>query len=348
MPKVSKVRPVSTRPGDAPPPKEVLDKFLCTRCGKIFKQQRYNFPASRSPLYIKNGGYLPICSNCAEELLAHYKHALGDEASAMRRMCMKFDMYWNPDIYAMVSKANTSNSRFKGYISKMYLVKYAGKTFDDTLDEEGLAGTPVIRVVDDCEDNNAADDIPTVSAATVAFWGTGFSPEIYAELDARYDRWTRNLPMPIDNAAETLYRQICILEVTISRNAAAGKPIETTVNALNNLLGSANLKPVQKKQEENLDTDFENMPFGVGIRMCENSRPIPKPNPELEDVDGIIRYITIWFLGHLCKMLGIRNTYCKLYEDEMARLKVERLENDEDDDEGAFNDIFGDGGGDAS
>lgn len=41
-------------------------------------------------------------------------------------------------------------------------------------------------------------------------------------------------------------------------------------------------------------------------------------------------------------MLGIRNTYCKLYEDEIARLRVERPELEAEDDEGVFNDIFGD------
>ncbi len=48
-------------------------------------------------------------------------------------------------------------------------------------------------------------------------------------------------------------------------------------------------------------------------------------------------------LGHLCKMLGIKNTYCKLYEDEMARLRVERPDLEEEDDEGAFSEIFGGG-----
>lgn len=42
-------------------------------------------------------------------------------------------------------------------------------------------------------------------------------------------------------------------------------------------------------------------------------------------------------------MLGIKNTYCKLYEDEMERLRVERPDLEDEDDEGAFNDIFGGG-----
>ena len=352
MPKVSKIQSVSSRPGEAPPPKEKLDKYLCTRCGKIYKRQRYNFPPSRSPIYRENGGYLTICYTCFEELFQHYKTALDSEQDALKRMCMKFDIYWNPDIYAMLYKGQTTDSRIKSYISKTNLAKYVEKTFDDTLDEEASANNPVILVADNAPDVECqrADgrDVKMPDADTVSFWGAGFTEDVYQELEARYARWTHNVPQPMDNASEVLYRNICILETTISRNAASGKPIEQSVNALNNLLGSANLKPVQKKQEEALDASFESAPFGVGIKMCENMRPIPKPNPELEDVDGIVRYISIWFLGHLCKMLGIKNTYCKLSEDEMARLKVERLESEDEDDEGAFNDIFGDSGGEAS
>ena len=81
------------------------------------------------------------------------------------------------------------------------------------------------------------------------------------------------------------------------------------------------MKPSQKKQDEAIDTAFDSNPFGVGIRLYENSKPIPEPDPELQDVDGIIKYISIWFLGHLCKMLGIKNTYCKLYEQELEKMR---------------------------
>jgi len=43
-------------------------------------------------------------------------------------------------------------------------------------------------------------------------------------------------------------------------------------------------------------------------------------------------------------MLGIKNTYCKLYEEEMEKRRVERPDLDDEDDEGAFNEIFGGGG----
>lgn len=347
MPKISKVKAVSSRPGEASPPKEILDKYLCTRCGRIFKRQKQNFPSSQSLLFKGNRGYLSTCCHCVDELFAHYKNTLGDETAAMRRICMKFDIYWAPEIYAMVNKANTTNSRVRGYISKTNLYKYTGKTYDDTLDEEGATvvlfpdvNTPSAGQ-DALTDDEAGEYVP--DRDVVKFWGSGFPPETYSELDARYMKWTEDVVTPIDSATEALYRQVCILEVMINKAASAGKPVESMINALNNVLSSLNVKPIQKKQDEAMDAPFDSVPFGVGIRMCENTRPIPKPDPRFDDVDGIVKYISVWFLGHLCKMLGIRNTYCKLYEQEIARMRVERPELEDEDDEEVFNDIFGDG-----
>ena len=64
------------------------------------------------------------------------------------------------------------------------------------------------------------------------------------------------------------------------------------------------------------------------------------PDEEWKDVDGIAKYITIYFLGHLCKMMGIKNSYSRMYEAEMAKYKVEKPEY-EDDDEALFDAVFG-------
>ena len=99
------------------------------------------------------------------------------------------------------------------------------------------------------------------------------------------------------------------------------------------------MKPNQKKDDS--DSAVENTPFGVWIRRWETQRPIPEPDPELEDVDGIIRYISIWFLGHLSKMLGIKNAYCRLYEEEIAKMRVDKPEYEDEDDEEMLYDLFG-------
>ena len=125
-------------------------------------------------------------------------------------------------------------------------------------------------------------------------------------------------------------------------DSAAGRPVDKNMNTLNTLLGSLNLKPVQKKSE--VDAATENTPFGVWIDRWEHKRPIPEPDPMFKDVDGIVRYITIWFYGHIAKTLGIPNVYCEMYEKEMEKMKVERPEafdEEVDDDESIFNSIFG-------
>lgn len=361
MPKVSKIRSPSTHPVTTRLQNDNRDKCYCSRCGRNYRQQKGYFPSSQSLLYRGSGGYLTFCNTCVDDLFKHYTDALGDERLAVYRMCLKLDIYWSSDLYSMLDKTTVTSSRIRSYISKTNLIKYAGKTFDDTLDEEyaeNIAKRNIIDENDVIEDrivSNLMDKGPTgsdnksdldddivIDPDVVEFWGHGFKNSYYLELDTRYKKWTRDLPKPIDNAEESIYKQICLLEVSIARDSAAHRPIDKNVNTLNTLLGSANLKPIQRKQDDASDSAFDTMPFGVGIRMYENRRPIPEADPELQDVDGIVRYISVWFLGHLCKMLGIKNSYCKLYEEELEKMRIDRPDLEEEDDETLFNDIFGD------
>lgn len=345
MPKVSKVRSTSTKPKQAAPVKEERVRFYCSRCERYYTKQKGNFPAVQSPLYRGNGGYLTTCNRCVDELFEHYKATLGNEPAAIRRMCMKFDIYWHHDVYDMISKASTTLSRVRTYNTKTNLVKYVGKTFDDTLDEEYALEQKQAEeakvVVESIDNIPVVGDIP-VDPAVVEFWGAGFEPYFYHELDRKYKYWTGDITQELKNAEVAIYKQICILEATINRDSAVGKSIDRNVNALNTLLGSADIRPNQKRKDDASDVAFDNAPFGVGIRMYENIRPVNDVDPEFQDSDGIIRYISIWFLGHLCKMLGIKNTYCKLYEQEIEKLRVERPDIEEEDDEMFFDDIFGD------
>lgn len=347
MPKKSKVSVPHARPISKPPsaPDDTNKTYICFRCGASFKVQRKNFSVSHSPLYIKNGGYLPVCCKCVDEIFEHYLSVLGDERLAMRRVCMKFDIYWSEDVFSKVCRSNTTNSRFRSYLSQINLFRFVDKTYDDTLDEESnpyaaayISGS--VSGEGDCGQDDSDVSIDEVTPEMISFWGSGFDDDYYRYVQSRYNRWTKDLPDKLPVSTEALYKQICMTEATISRDTVAGRDTDKSKATLINLLGALNEKPIQKMQEEQ-DLSFDEMPFGVGIRMCENTRPIPKPDPELEDVDNVVRYVSIWFLGHLCKMLGIKNTYCKLYDDEMSKLRVERDIPEDEDDEGAFNDIFG-------
>lgn len=338
-------------------------KFYCCRCGRSYSRLNGSFPVSHSPMY-RGTGYLPICSECVDDLYEGYKKELGNDRDAMRRICMKLDLYWNDSIYAMVERVSGVQSRVRTYIGKTNLLKYIDKTFDDTiLEEEAASKDEFTKRVDDavseklkcieygsaqelsrnCENSYDGGDEQTensrkeIKQEDIEFWGPGYDFDFYGDLNRRWAGWTQGSDVT-DPSERSLYKQICLLEATITRDSAQGKAIDKNVNALNTLLGSMNLKPAQKKDDA--DGELDKMTLGVGIQKWEFSRPLPETPKNMVDIRGTIKNITTWYLGHACKMVGLRNSYCKMYEDAMDRLRVSHPEYDEEDDDSILNDLF--------
>lgn len=324
-------------------------KFYCCRCGTAYGRQKGFFPVSHSPMY-RGSGYLPICGDCVDQMYDQYRKDLGDDRAAMRRMCMKMDLYWNDSIYDMVERTAGVHSRIKNYIGKTNIIRYIDKTFDDTIEDESrLVGAA--DESDSVTDNAAVDvsseqedEIIEIPEDVIEFWGGGFQPGFYLELEKRWRNWCGDIDREtMDISERAIIQQICMQEVIIIRDTALGKPTDKAVNTLNTLLGSANLKPVQRKDEASDATD--QTPLGVWIKRWENYRPVPEPDPEFNDENKVVRYISIWMLGHLAKMMGIKNAYSQMYEDEMAKRSVERPEFTGDDEE-LFESVFDEEGGD--
>lgn len=328
-----------------PDPTVSTQKHYCCRCGRAYSRKKGFFPVSHSPMY-RGSGYLPFCVECVDEMYELYVNKLGDPKEAMRRMCMKMDLYWSESIYGMVERSSGTNSRVRNYIGKTNIVRYIDKTFDDTIEEEAAAGAETVRALPLVQDGEPSeeDDTPT-DQAIIDFWGAGFQHDFYMELERRYKEWTGGdeKEKTLQPAERSLYKQICMQEAIIGRAAAAGDPTDKAVNTLNNLLGSMNLKPAQRK--DNADLELEKMPLGVGIQKWEYSRPLPETPKEKQDIRGVIKNITTWYLGHACKMVGLKNSYCKAYESAMEELRVKRPEYDEEDDDSMLSDIFSSSGG---
>lgn len=316
----------------------------CRKCGTAYGRLKGYFPVSYSYLY-KGTGYLPYCKDCVDGMFAAYLQECKDSKVAVRQMCRKLDLYWSEKVYEAVEKQNSTRSMMTSYITKINAVKLASKSYDDTLREEGVLWLEpkayanmetVITGVD------ISDEALNVSDDIVLFWGPGYTPSMYMELENRRKYWMSKYPQEaeLDIGTEALIRQICSLEIDINKARMEGKPIDKYVNSLNTVLGSANLKPTQKK--EDADAELEKMPLGVGIHKWEYSRPLPPTPKEKRDINQVIKNITTWYLGHACKMVGIRNSYCKMYEDAMAELRVENPDHAEEDDDTLLNSVFGD------
>ena len=316
----------------------------CRKCGTAYGRLKGYFPVSYSYLY-KGTGYLPYCKDCVDGMFSAYLLECKDSKVAVRQMCRKLDLYWNEKVYEAVEKQNSTRSMMTSYITKINAVKLASKSYDDTLREEGVLwlepkdytnSEPIITGV------QLLDGEITVPDEVIAFWGPGYTPSMYMELEERRKYLISKYPpnTELDIGTETLIRQICILEIDINKARMESKPVDKLVNTLNTVLGSANLKPTQKK--EDADAELEKMPLGVGIQKWEYSRPLPPTPKEKRDVNQVIKNITTWYLGHACKMVGIRNSYCKMYEDAMAKLRVENPDHADEDDETLLNSVIGD------
>lgn len=317
----------------------------CRKCGTAYGRLKGNFPVSYAYLY-KGQGYMPYCRECVDKMYDAYYDICKDSRAATRQMCRKLDLYWNESVYQFAELRAANRSMMTAYIARINSGSNAGKSYDDTLIEEGSLWGSLSTDVNSAKSNAYVQDgvcgvCEEIDPELADFWGADYSQEFLLRLDKRYKKWTKDQG-DLEPGSISLFKHICILEETIAMDSAAGRSVDKNMNTLNTLLGSLNLKPVQKKSE--VDAATENTPFGVWIDRWEHKRPIPEPDPMLKDVDGIVRYITIWFYGHIAKTLGIPNVYCEMYEREMEKMKVERPEafdEEVDDDESIFNSIFG-------
>ena len=313
------------------------DKVICHKCGTAYSRRKGYFPVSYAVQH-KGLGHAPICKTCIDEMYDGYLAQCHDTKLAVRQMCRKLDLYWDDKIYNIVLKKSTTRSMMTQYMSKLVSSSYAGKSYDDTLSAEGnlwsfakdtksitRSGTDELDILDD---NPISDEV-------IDFWGPGYTPSMYNELEQRLNYWKSEFPedVELDIGTKALIRQICSLEIDINRDRAAGRAVDKSVSALNTLLGSANLKPTQRKQED--EASVANNPLGMWLYIWENKRPLPDEYPESQ----ILKYVFTW-MGHLCKMLGVKgNKYTKLYEEEVSKYSVEKPEYDGDDEE-AFLDFL--------
>ena len=257
-------------------------------------------------------------------------------------MCRKLDLFWSEDIFNIIEKKSTPKTIATQYISRLNAMSYVGKSYDDTLSSEGTLWSFSFNTpANDESDAKTATEDPVdgkseekpIPKKLINFWGDGYERDVYDTLEREYNYTKSRLPSDteIDIGMEKLLKQVCLLEYDINRCTAEGRSTDKQINTLNTLLGSLNLKPTQKKQDE-LENMFGSTPMGVWIDKFEHYRPLPETPPELKRERGIIKYVNIWF-GHVLEMLGRKNPYHELYEEEMERLKVEPPAYDGDDDE---------------
>jgi len=298
-------------------------RYSCSMCGKSYKAKDRKFTPSNFSIYKGNDGFMTICKDCVSKIYENYlKKFNGDEYNAIKRVCMLLNIYFCDDLFAYSGKDSKCINRMNSYLSKINLMPYMNKNFDDYLFSKEYK-KPEIK-------EEKSDTIPE---RLIKIWGFGFTYEEYQFLHNKFLEWKSKVV--IDGMArESLVRDLCIIKLQQQKALRNGE-----IDLYNRLqrtyqdtLSSAKLKPIQTESD---DKAMEK-PLGVMIEMFENEDPIPEALPEWKDVDKIRKLFNIYFLGHLCKMLGIKNRYSKMYEEEMQKYRVSTPEIQDLPDEDVF------------
>jgi hypothetical protein len=315
--------PVRYRPID-----KTVKKFRCCMCGNEWTSQKGNFPSGgNSILWKGNGGYLPFCKSCCESLMenltAFYS---GNEEHALKHLCGIFDWFYDEAASAMtLNQVKSGRSRLSLYPGKAQIrnVKQRGDTYLDNIRADSETSRRV-KSVDDAKVviAKADDEEPfVVTKDMLRRWSTGMAPEEYDFLESEFDDW-RNKVEVKTKSQEELIKAICLAQLNVRRAQAAGnsKAVSEAMKSLTDLMANCNLTPRQASEIAN--SSSTQMCLGQLIKKIEEEEPIGEPSPEFKDPDGIRKYISTFFYGHLAKALHIKNDNQTEYDAEIGKYTV--------------------------
>ena len=309
--------------------KKLLESVYCPMCDQHKSKEEF-YTDLDSP-----NGVSKVCRKCAQKVGTGYDEITGKANCTKETIieaCKLLDRPFKQKAYNSAvaeqdnfTAATRQGSIFSSYIRSIQsLPQYKGLHFADS---DGLTPPPV-------EDEDSAEKFRVTKAAKERF-GDGYEDWEYVFLEKEYKDWTSRNDCPT-KSHELIFKRICITQLDIHKKTLNNQDTTKLDENLMKLLEKANLTPKQM----NLDGYAEDKTFGQLIAAWEEYAPIPEPSPEFADVDNIGKYIDVFYRGHMCKMLNIKNSLSQLYDDYMSQYTVEKPEYEEDT-EALFEAIFG-------
>lgn len=170
-----------------------------------------------------------------------------------------------------------------------------------------------------------AEEVREARPEIKKIFGDGFTESDYIYLQDKYDEWYARTQ--IDSLSqETYIVQLCFVQLNMWKAEKSGRDTKDLIKSFNDLMSGANLQPKQAAGNASGDT----LTYGQLIEKLETTRPVSEVSEDFKDVDGIMKYISTWFLGHIAKAFGLKNVYSQTYEEEVKRYTVEPPKADEE------------------
>lgn len=310
MPATKYTRGRSTVPSQSKTKKP--DTFMCHRCKKVMNKTQLAKECSmvKSPLWEGNGYRLPVCDECLNFLYDYYNRILNDPYAAYRRICMKFDIYYNDAIVEAALKDSASANRIKPYISQLNFARYQNKTYDNTIEEEHgryIYGDFVFEYED--EDGklvNAKEELERLKSIKIAEpvkeevdpqlekrFGLGFLPKEYAFMQDFYETQLAEIPDACKESLDETLRDMCRFKILQSRAIESNTMNE--IDKYSSLFQKSlkykddSIAKFKKTESDNADT----LSISSLTAMIEEFCPadVYKQKDVFKDVDGISDYL---------------------------------------------------------
>lgn len=301
--------------------------LLCPKCGDFKNQSEYYAHNS----YVTQR--FPVCKEClykmAQQVENEYDEPNETKESVQRVlefMNKPYDNAYYEDCVEKWKEGNYDNERkspFSLYIIGVQaLPQYKGLTWSDST--FGSDGSFI-----EMKKRKPRKQI-------LEIFGSGYSTDDYLYLQDQYDDWKKRVEINT-KSQETYLVQICKQLLDIDKARLNNRDTSGRLKTLDVLMKSANLQPIQNLA--NASTDGRT--FGQLIELWEEDKPIPEPEEEFKDVDGIGKYLRVW-LGWIAKAVGIKNVYTEEYEEEIKKYTATKPAVDENNNSSAiFNKLFG-------
>lgn len=187
----------------------------CISCQRGYPIDR--FYKTKSNTTFLPEGVIPYCENCCEDIFNYYLSKTQDVQEAYRFTCAKVDIPFIQKVYDTVSqyneklmknkrnKENPNEHMFKNY----YMFLWGEKSIESDIDkwnDYSDSDIPYTAIVKSDSNDSENDDYIRFELD----WGKQ-SYEDYQFLEYRWNFWTSD--SPINKAQETLYRQLCLVEL---------------------------------------------------------------------------------------------------------------------------------------
>lgn len=310
-------------------PKVVSGEGYCRKCQKTMRLNK--FYEATNPMLDSNK-FMSICKGCANEIYNHYFTIYNNMEKALQLTCQDLDVRFSvkameqvqTHIEKLKSTGKSADAVFGYYKSKLSSLSRNNEGIDNfRFRDSDILNNPLPVI----NQNDFIDSDFEVTEDSIRFWGINLDKHEHEYLSAKLEEYlnTYECDTPV---MEELLKQAAYESLEIRNKRQKKEDVSKNLKNLQEILGTANIKPNQ----ETGANATEQATLGLLIKKWETEEPVPEPDPEWKDVDGIGKLIRVFFLGHLCKIMGINNECSKEYEEEMEKLRVNLPDNTINDD----------------